>query len=319
MHAGRLRGDEEFLGDPAVGTARRDQPQYVPFAAGQPQGLDRVHLRRRRRPVRVGGVEWDPGAPRQQGQVLAQPAGAEALGGGMGLAEQFGGRLPVAAGHEQGLAESVHGPGEEVRAGQGSDHGHDCGPVRGGVPALGAEQLGPDVLGVRGPHRHRGRQGAGGVAQRLQGGFPAGVGGRESPGVGLRGGPGQQERPGVAVLSEGESVGDGLGDVVAGLDDPALARGHADLQPVERQPVLGLGVVRAEVRVSRGELRGGLGEFAAGQGQVGEAGGGGGARGGALADAEGLPRLLRGLVPAAEAVEALRHIAPDPGLGVQQP
>lgn len=62
-----------------------------------------------------------------------------------------------------------------------------------------------------------------------------------------------------------------------------------------------------------------LGRFAARQGQVGQPCGGGAARGRALADAQGAPGGFGCLVPAAEVVQALRHVPAEPGLGVQQP
>ncbi|GAA3082522.1 hypothetical protein GCM10020254_28650 [Streptomyces goshikiensis] len=121
------------------------------------------------------------------------------------------------------------------------------------------------------------------------------------------------------MLAEGEPGGYGVGRLGADVGDAARSLGDADGQPVERDPVLGLGVMGAEVGVRGGELDGGLGEFASGQRQVAQPCGGGAARGSALAHPQGAPGGLGGLVPAAEVVEALRHVAADPGLGVQQP
>lgn len=121
------------------------------------------------------------------------------------------------------------------------------------------------------------------------------------------------------MLPERESVGGGSGRLGADVGDPALRRGHADREAAERDPVLWLGLVGAVVGVGRGELVGRLGQLSSRQGQVGEARRGAAARGGALADQQGAPGRLGGLVPAAEAVEALGHVSADPGLAVQEP
>ena len=84
VHARRLRGDEQLLGDLAVGAAGGDQAQHVPFAGGQAEGVGRVRGSGRGR-----AGEGEPGALGEPVDALGEGAGAQVLGDYAGIAESF--------------------------------------------------------------------------------------------------------------------------------------------------------------------------------------------------------------------------------------
>jgi hypothetical protein len=81
VDAGRLRGDEEFLGYLAVGAAGGDQAQDVVFASGEAERRDGVG-------GGEGGLgstaEGESGAAGEEGDVVGEWAGAEVVGDGGG-------------------------------------------------------------------------------------------------------------------------------------------------------------------------------------------------------------------------------------------
>lgn len=194
MDTRRLRGDEQRLGDLAVGTADGDETQDVAFPVGQAERREGVRgdgrgVRRSR-----GGRQGQAGPSAEQGDGLGEGTGAEVGGDRVDEAEELGGpvALVVAAEGEEGLGQAVAGAGEVVGAFQALEGCDHLGPVVRVGPALGAQEFGADPAFVGLPDgRDRGEP-LGGRPDAVQEIRAAGVGGRQRAGVALGGGRGEQ-------------------------------------------------------------------------------------------------------------------------------
>lgn len=86
MDAGRLRRDEEDLGDLAVGAAVGDQAEDVAFPAGQAEGVEGVGGG-----CPCGGGKGEAGALGEEGDGVGEGDGAEVGGDRVSEAEELGG------------------------------------------------------------------------------------------------------------------------------------------------------------------------------------------------------------------------------------
>lgn len=189
MDAGGLRGDEEFLGDVAVGATGHEEAQDLAFAAGEAEGFGGAGGGVRLRRGGGAGAEGEAGAAGEEVDGVGEWTGAQAAGGGAGGAEEFGGLGPAGAGPgagvgEEGLGVTEGDAGKVPGAFQGQEPLVGVGPVLDGVPSLATPEFGPDPGGLGLADGHEGDEVLGEVADEgyvvgtafLRAGQAAGVG-----------------------------------------------------------------------------------------------------------------------------------------------